>query len=373
MPWIGFGAQPWSTNFPIQPDSRIDREEHVRKLIERTLPGIEIVELAPVTRSFAGPPTVYRATFQNGRSYAVKTAPVSQPASLARNAVATEAAVVRGLSALGCNVPRLVAFDASLGVIITEWLDGPTLEQRLSSDGPDGLDAAAIMRACLSIEIGIDSVRKRLPDQRSESAARALLRETAPIFESVRLAAEFLRSSSEPPSGDVDEAISRLERHIVAGRWTMGTRDYNASNMILTAEGPYLIDFSAIGADWPERRLVGRMIATGAGRSDGNFVSALDETSGKLYDDMARKAWDDHAGGDLLDAHYLTAILHMIGRLLHARKAPDESESQSLIRAWPNANGRIATLRRLIPMRLFPNPAADELRALLGYNPHERK
>jgi hypothetical protein len=324
----------------------------VADLIGRLLPGIVVADLEPVERSTDRSPSVYKATLGNGKVCAVKLASDSLPASLARNAIATEAATLRGLSYLGCNTPRVVAFDASLGALATDWLEGPTLERRLSTEGPDG--------------VGVDSARKRISRSRNESAWKSLVRETENVFEFVKSAARAMAVDSGRSPSAAEDAAADLQRQVTEGVWTIGSRDYNASNVLLSPDGPYFVDFSAIGADWPERRMVGYLIATGAGRKSGNFVTTLDERAARIYEHLGAAVWDGHAAGALLDAHFLAAILYSIERLARALRSLEEPESRTLLEAWSNSDQRLLRLHDLARVRLLANPTADRLRSALG-------
>ncbi len=325
-----------------------------------------MADLEPVERSTDRSPSVYKATLGNGKVCAVKLASDSLPASLARNAIATEAATLRGLSYLGCNTPRVVAFDASLGALATDWLEGPTLERRLSTEGPDGVDVENVMREFLAIEVGVDSARKRISRSRNESAWKSLVRETENVFEFVKSAARAMAVDSGRSPSAAEDAAADLQRQVTEGVWTIGSRDYNASNVLLSPDGPYFVDFSAIGADWPERRMVGYLIATGAGRKSGNFVTTLDERAARIYEHLGAAVWDGHAAGALLDAHFLAAILYSIERLARALRSLEEPESRTLLEAWSNSDQRLLRLHDLARVRLFANPTADRLRSALG-------
>lgn len=343
-----------------------DDRVHVTDLIGRLLPGIDVADLLPVDPSTDRPPSVYRATLGNDRVCAVKLASDSLPASLARNAIATEAAALRGLNSLGCNTPRVIAFDATLGVLATDWLEGPTMERKLSTEGPEQVGVDSVIREFIAIEVGVDSARSRIGRSRSESARKSLLRETEHVFECVKMAARATAVDTGRSPAAAENAATDLQLQVSAGIWTIGSRDYNASNVLLTPDGPYFVDFSTIGADWPERRLAGYLIATGAGHSSGNFVTALDERAGRLYQQLGTAVWAGHTAGELLDAHFLTAVLYSIQRLTSAIRAPELPESQTLLEAWPNAEQRISRLHDLTRVPLYPNSTADRLRSALG-------
>ena len=341
-------------------------EFQVADLVCRLLPGAVVADVRPVEPTAGRPASVYKVTLDGGETTAVKIAPGSSPGSAARNAIATEAAVLRRLGSFGCNAPRVVSFGASLGALATEWLEGPTLEGKLSAGDPGAVDLEQVIREFLAIEVCLDSARKAFGKIRSESARDSLVRETESVFESVRSAARVLAAASGRSPSTADAAALELQRQVCAGVWTVGSRDYNASNIVLCPRGPFFVDFSAIGADWPERRMVGYLIATGARRENGNFITALDQHAARIYQRLSADIWEGHAAGALLDAHFLAAALYSIERLQSALTAPERPESRTLLESWRNPNERLSRLNELAHIRLYPNPTADRLRSALG-------
>lgn len=341
-------------------------QDRVPDLVCRLLPGAVATDVRPVASDARRPPGVYKVTLGGGEAIAVKLAPGPSPGSVARNTIAAEAAVLRRLGSFGCNVPRVVGFDATRGALATEWLEGPTLERKLAVDGPDSVDVEEVMREFLAIEVCIDSAGKGLGEARSESARNALVGETESVFESVRSTARAVAAASGRAPSTAQDAAVELQRQVCAGVWTIGSRDYNASNIMLCPRGPFFVDFSAIGGDWPERRMVGYLIATGAGRVRGNFVTALDQRAGRIYERLGADVWEGHAAGALLDAHFLAAALYSIERLQRALTTPERPASRVLLEAWPNPDDRLSRLHDLAQTRLYPNPTADRLRSALG-------
>ncbi|MCY3802686.1 MAG: phosphotransferase [Chloroflexi bacterium] len=340
--------------------------DRIADLVCRLLPGAAVVGLRPVEPSTNRPPSVYKVTLGDGRAIAIKTASTSSSIDAAGNTIATEAAVLRRLGSLGCNTPRVVGLHASVGVLATEWLEGPTLERKLSADGPDAVDIEQVMREFLAIEICLDSARKRFDDARKKAARSSLLKESESTFQSVRSAARSVAAASGRSTSAAEDAANELRRQVCEGAWTVGSRDYNASNIVVCSKGPYFVDFSAIGADWPERRLVGYLIATGPGRKDGNFSTALDQRAGLIYERLGNTVWEGRPAGALLDAHFLTAVLYSIERLQIALTTPERPDSHTLLKAWPNPDERLSRLNELVHTRLYPNPTADRLRSALG-------
>lgn len=341
-------------------------QDRVADLVCRLLPGAVVVRLRPVEPSTNRPPSVYKVTLDDGRAIAIKTASASSSIDAAGTTIATEATALRRLGSLGCNTPRVVGFDASLGTLATEWLEGPTLERRLSTDGPTAINVEQVMREFLAIEICLDSARKRFDDAKNNAARSSLLKETESTFQSVSSAARSVAEVSGRSPSAAEDAANELRRQVCEGAWTVGSRDYNASNIVLCSKGPYFVDLSAIGADWPERRLVGYLIATAPGRKDGNFITALDQRAGLIYERLGNAVWQEHPAGALLDAHFLTAVLYSIERLQNALTTPERPDSHTLLKAWPNPDERLSRLNQLVHTRLYPNPTADRLRSALG-------
>lgn len=338
----------------------------VALFIKRSLPDSELVELRPVARSFGGPASVYFARLAGGRQLAVKATGGPARGSEEASTLETEVAALRGLHALGCAVPEVVAVDEAAGLLATSWGGDETLDQAVSTKGASAVDAAVLLRAFFAIETGLDAIRTGLDPARIEAAATALRGETERYVEEIRPTVDEIAAASGRAAPATGPALSAVLEQILKGHWTFGNKDCNAANIVLGEASPVFVDFSVIGADWPERRLVGYLTTTGAGSPDGNFNSLLNDDVARRYDALAREFWQAENAGAVLDSHHLLMMLNAIRRLTYALRSPGKADSRKLLAAWPNAAERLDRLHALRRIRLWPNPAAENLREILG-------
>ncbi|HJR50314.1 MAG TPA: hypothetical protein VJ794_04360, partial [Gemmatimonadales bacterium] len=145
---------------------------------------------------------------------------------------------------------------------------------------------------------------------------------------------------------------------------TLGSLDYNARNVVLDGDRLTLIDFAAVGADWPERRFVQYGTATGAGSVDDGFASVVSSVSVTAYAAEVAQLRSVPVADMVhrVDAHdlllLLTAAHHL--RMIEAGQAhPDRAA------AWADIPRRKAQLIPLLQRPLAPDGPAEEFRAQL--------
>ena len=151
---------------------------------------------------------------------------------------------------------------------------------------------------------------------------------------------------------------------------TLGTLDYNARNIVVDGETPTFIDFGSIGWDWGERRLVQSFNSLGTNRTNGNFVSLLDQEIVKEYTSQVVKHREDSSDMEVaaqVDYHQLLFYLSIVHRLLQATAQPEAAESKSTLQAWsaPKARFRRA-LGLLTDSHLSQNPDSVHIRELIA-------
>ncbi len=141
----------------------------------------------------------------------------------------------------------------------------------------------------------------------------------------------------------LDKIWERLSNRLHRATPTLGTLDYNARNIVVDGDTPTFIDFGSIGWDWSGRRLVQSLNSLGANRTNGNFVSLLDQAIVKEYARQVaehREDWSEAEIAAQVDYHQLLFYLSVIYRLLQLTAQPEAAESKATLQAWGDPQGR---------------------------------
>jgi hypothetical protein len=166
-----------------------------------------------------------------------------------------------------------------------------------------------------------------------------------------------------PPDAATEGALQATVALALGAEPDVGSLDYHARNVVIQDGRLTLLDFAAVGADWPERRFVQYGTATGASRAGGGtFATVIEPASAQTY---ARLVAPQRGGGvdavcRVVDAHdvvlLLTAAQHL--RAVAAGAANPERAA-----AWCNVQERRARLAALLRRRVASDGPAEELRA----------
>jgi hypothetical protein len=303
---------------------------------------------------------VWKLGFSNAPPLALKLAHPLAPLALESQVLAT----LRRRS----PVPDVLAVSPAAAPtwIALEWCGDLTLDDVAQTASPAELRrlGLALAAAVAAVEAAFAPLDARWQTQSGGSAARvAALREQAAGWVAAAPAALawLLGAHLDHTLKALLVAALAPATHSVP---TLGSLDYNARNVVLDGDRLSLIDFAAVGADWPERRFVQYGTAIGASLVDGGFASAIDAASVAAYAaevaplrgvpvaDVAHR----------IDAHdlllLLTAAHHL--RMIEAGQAhPDRAA------AWANVPRRRAQLLALLRRQLVSDGPAEDFRAQL--------
>ena len=171
-------------------------------------------------------------------------------------------------------------------------------------------------------------------------------------------------------AGTLDAIWERLSNRLHGTTPTLGTLDYNARNIVVNGETPTFIDFGSIGWDWGERRLVQSLNSLGANRTNGKFVSLLEQEIVKEYAGQVaehREDWSETEIAAQVDYHQLLFYLSIVHRLLQSTAQPEAAESKATLQAWgaPKARFRRA-LSLLTDSHLSEDPDIEHIRKIIA-------
>jgi len=304
---------------------------------------------------------VWKAHAEDGKVYAVKQYVVPSEGSYSPSFV--ETSILKLLRRKGCPVPEVI--DSEGEFIVLEWCGDLTLDDicQYGDDADKELYAKLAIEGFCKIEETFSKNAKsiepyafhnqeilRANGEKLLASARACISNLA-----------WIRGEplSEAENRLVDDAWDKIARCILNKTTTLGSLDYNALNIIVDKNRVSFIDFSSIGYDWRERRLVQYLTGLGAHKEDSAFISLLSKESVNFYVETLCLE-DAENVAKLADYHQILFYLITISKLLDALKAPEKRESVLLKRAWGDVESR---LRKAIFL-LANEPLSDDKSAL---------
>ena len=361
-----------------------ERSESLIDAIVRAVPALlsgapAVLRVDPVARGEGHHPGVWRIIAEDGSKLVVKHqmfAPFTQgkPYDL----LDVEETVCGLLHADGCPVPRVYGVRADCHLIFFEWCGDCTLDDLCQeSEGP--VRAACAGRAVdgfAAIQSALCAHTPALSHRVFPGCDPAGLLETwGETIGGVEgalpdLAAHLNASLSPRALVRLRRLLPDLLRRLGQAPPLLGPTDYNARNIVIHPDTGDLrfIEFSKLGWDWPERRLMQYATSLGAGRPDGAFRCLLDRHAAARY--AARAAEYQEASPEgiarRLDGHHL--IFHLLaGRmLLAALSGPSGGRSAHLLRIWRNPAVRLRQLLHALSTSLSDDPLTCELRSLFS-------
>ncbi len=346
----------------INPGPASSLESEIADVCQRLMPEFEMVSIEPAVHESSARRSVYRVVDRKGSRRLLKLFREDDRRGRDRDALSTESATLRQLHRLGCPVPELLADDADIGAIATEWLPGDTLESRLQSGAISPKERRAVVRALSSVDIAFREITETQGRERRGRVAKELVAcFRNEISDLVAGPPWFVRSDS---TGSWTRAIDEAFELLIEGDWSHGSLDCSASNIMLASGQAYVIDFSILGAEWCERRTVRYGVATGSGRSGDGYKTLFDVATAGFYSARGGGADSSEEFGARLDLHHLLLLLLALSR-------PGDAETPSGWAAGEGSDGAEAREnreRKLLEIALRPlgpDPVGDSLRACL--------
>jgi hypothetical protein len=326
------------------------------RLLRRTVRGA-----VPAASAAPAGTRVWKATLSDGTAVAVKRF----PEGAVPDPLEVEPPVLRGLFRAGCPVPEVHLVDLRLRLMVTAWAGDRTMDDLCQE-----ADGEAATRAALETAEGLARIEAAMAGA-ARPADATLLRPDGEAEGSGMLRAALCGAASLAADGrvrpEVREGLARLAESIRRAPRSVGCLDYNARNVVAGPEGVRFVDFSCVGWDWPERRLVQYVTGLGAHRPGGRLVSPLTPGLVARYAEVRRgpdPGADAASVARAVDAHDLVFHLALLDRIDRARRFPGRPESALLSRAWDGMAARVEQARRHLGRPLSGDPGLAELRGL---------
>jgi hypothetical protein len=307
-------------------------------------------------------PRVWRIEQSDGRILALKLAAEHAPLDV-------EVQALRWLGRHRCSVPAVLAVSPERPPhwVALEWCGDQTLDAAAQGAGAArrarlGRELAVVL-AEIEAAFAPFTARAQADAPRWQAQTRALRAQAAPWFAQAPATLAWLLGRDLPP--EVASSLRRAGEVALRAPLGAGSLDYSASNVVVGPDRLVVVDFAAIGVDWPARRFVQYGTATGAAAREpprGTFATVV--TPGALRAYAARTAALQRAPVEAVeqevDAHDLLLLLaageHL--RLIQAGRAEAERAL-----AWANVPERRRALLALIRRRLVRHGPAEAVRS----------
>ncbi len=328
-------------------------EKQIRKFAARALQvNANSLRITPVQHGRLVRNNIWKVCTTEGKAYAIKQFLVPQPerhavevSHLNYSPLAVEANILKLLRQVECPVPDVIAGDETAHILCLEWCGGMTLDDvcQFSSDvDKKRYNQLAIAGFC-QIESAFAENAEGVEQYIYPMDYQAYLYQGG---EALLLAARRCLVNLAWLRG---EPITEAESKLVEGLWneivhdilkrkpSLGSLDYNALNIIADQNQVYFIDFSRIGWDWAERRLIQYFTGLGAHKEGGNFITLLDKESVARYAEIASRtdnSPDEKHLMALVDYHHIVFYLTIIRKLLGVLAKPEHHSNVLLSQAW---------------------------------------
>jgi len=320
---------------------------------------------APLARAEPVSGRVWRAALANGTVLALKLAAGNEESA---RALAMEAQALEWLARRGCPVPEVVARPAETPPrwLALSWHGDQTLEVLLATASPPQRARLGrlLAEAVASVEAAFQPLTAAERDNPPawEARVRALRAQAAPWIAAAPEALAWL--VEHPLDRRTRERLEQALALAFGAEPSIAGLDYNAQNVVFDGERLALLDFSAVGIDWPERRFVQYGTATGAASDGGGFVTVITPSSVRHYAALIapQRSLDAAKVEQLVDAHDLWLLLIAAQQL---RAVAEGSAVAARARAWRNVPQRRRQLLRLLRRRLIHHGPAETVRRRL--------
>ena len=211
------------------------------------------------------------------------------------------------------SVPSVLGVIEEIGVVILEDIGNETLDDFVQTRPP--IERANLATAAIDAFVHIQETLIRQDQLKEEVFAPGCdedsVRSSFVGFEAA-LDADNLRSliARREKIDTVLSHIHRLFLNLADLPMYLGPTDYNARNIVVSESGkPFFLEWSKLGYDWLERRVVQYLTSLGVGTPGAQPRSLVDPWIASRYATAA--SWSDaEAAAFSLDGHHL--IFHLL-------------------------------------------------------------
>lgn len=254
-----------------------------------------------------------------------------------------EATVLSVLHRNGCRVPQIVWKLEASHALLLEWCGELTLDAMAQSSPLSAL--TPVLRTALTELCRVETVFAENTEFLASYAFHFDLNVTLQrLLEQGRKTIGYLCGAmTASQTAHLDALWTALSNRLQTATPTFDSLDYQSRNIVISDDLPFFIDFSSVGWDWQERRLVQFFNSIGANQEGTNFVSLLNRELVETYAVWVaahREACSPAEIAARIDSHHLLFYLSVIHRILRAIAQPEASESRTLLKAWDDLKAR---------------------------------
>ena len=281
-----------------------------------------------------------------------------------------ESTILSILHRNGCRVPKIIWKSEDFHALLLEWCGELTLDAMAQSRPTRTLKP--ILRTTLLELCRVETVFAENTKLLTPYAFRFDLDITLQrLLEQGRKTLGYLGGSiTSSQTERLDTTWTALSNRLRTAPPTLDSLDYQSRNIVISDETPFLIDFSSVGWDWQERRLVQFFNSIGANQEGANFVSLLNRELVDAYAEWVTSHRETCSPVEIaarVDSHHLLFYLSVIHQLLRAVAQPEVSESRTLLKAWGDPKARYqSALRQLIHTDLSDDVYTTQIRETIA-------
>ena len=281
-----------------------------------------------------------------------------------------EATVLSILNDNGCPVPKIIWKSNDFHALMLEWCGALTLDAIAQSEPMSNLKP--ILPTIVTTLCRVETVFKENTELLTPYAFRYDMDSTLQqVLEQGRKTLGYLVGpTTSSQTVHLDTAWTALSNRLIRAPLTFDSLDCQSRNIVISEETPFLIDFSSVGWDWQERRLVQFFNSIGANQRDANFVSLLNRDLVATYAAWVTTHRETCLPAEIaarVDSHHLLFYLSVIHRLLSAVARPEAPDSRVLLTAWGDAKTRYqSALMQLMNTDLSDDVYTIQIREIIA-------
>ena len=281
-----------------------------------------------------------------------------------------ESTVLSILHRNDCRVPQIVWKSEASHALLLEWCGELTLDAMAQSSPSSTLKPilqTALMELCRVETVFAENMELLTPYAFRFDLEVTLQR----LLEQGRKTLGYLCGAmTSSQTAHLDAVWTALSERLRMAPPTLDSLDYQSRNIVVSDGIPFLIDFSSVGWDWQERRLVQFFNSIGANQEGAHFVSLLNRELVDAYAAWVTAHRETCSSAEIaarVDGHHLLFYLSVIHQILRAVAQPEASESRILLRAWGDLKARYqSALMQIIHTEVSDDVYTTQIREMLA-------
>ena len=281
-----------------------------------------------------------------------------------------ECTVLSILHRNGCRVPKIIWKSEEAHALLLEWGGEWTLDA-MAQSRPVSTLTPILQRVLLElcrVETVFAENREFLAPYAFEYDLDCVLQDL--LAQGTKTLGYLGDTMTASQRAQLDTAWAGLSNRLRRAPPTFDSLDYQSRNVVISEETPFLIDFSSIGWDWQERRLVQFFNSIGANQEGTTFVSLLTRELVDAYAVWVTSHRETCRPAEIaarVDSHHLLFYLSVIHQILRAVARPEAPDSSVLRKAWGDLKRRYrSALRQVIHTDLSDDPYTTHIREMLA-------